>query len=241
MASGKGSKAAKRAKTTARKAAPHRAGARKSAARKTASRRGATTKSSVVRRVNKVTRAPKKSTAKIARKAAKKASAGRRKTARSVKKALTPPKPRRDGRPADVNWPALSPYMTVRDGDASIAFYERAFGFRQEGTVMRDAAGKVMHAGMRLGEACIMFAPQGMANEMRAPVDAGGPTSLSLYVYVADVDALAARATASGANVVQQPADQFWGDRIAIVIDPDGYHWTFATNVGEFDASKAPH
>jgi uncharacterized glyoxalase superfamily protein PhnB len=40
--------------------------------------------------------------------------------------------------------------------------------------------------------------------------------------------------------VLQRPADQFWGDRIAVFKDPDGYHWTFATNVGEFDAAKAP-
>ena len=145
---------------------------------------------------------------------------------------------RKDGRPA--NWPALSPYMTVRDAGASLKFYEAAFGFRVTGTVMRNEVGEVMHAGMRLGDTAIMFAPQGMSNEMRAPASSGAPDSLSLYVYVADVDALAARAERAGAMVLQRPADQFWGDRIAVFKDPDGYHWTFATNVGEFDASKAP-
>ena len=32
----------------------------------------------------------------------------------------------------------------------------------------------------------------------------------------------------------------FWGDRIAQFSDPDGYRWMFATNVADFDASKAP-
>jgi uncharacterized glyoxalase superfamily protein PhnB len=145
---------------------------------------------------------------------------------------------RKDGRPAD--WPALSPYLTVREAGASLKFYESAFGFKVMGPVMRNDAGVVTHVGMRLGDAAIMFAPQGTSSDMRAPASSGAPDSLSLYVYVPDVDALAARAERGGAKVIQRPADQFWGDRIAIFKDPDGYHWTFATNVGEFDPEKAP-
>lgn len=168
----------------------------------------------------------------VAQKAAarKPAAKPRRKIARSPAKA-------KDGRPP--NWPALAPYMTVRDAQASLDFYTRAFGFKSEGEPMRDAQGVIQHAGMRLGEACIMFAPMGMGNEMKPPKDSGG-IGLSLYVYVGDIDAHHARAAAAGAEVLQAPADQFWGDRVACYLDPDGYHWTFATNVGAFDASKAP-
>ena len=97
-----------------------------------------------------------------------------------------------------------------------------------------------MHAGMRLGDTAIMFSPQGTGSEMRTPASSGAPDSLTLYVYVPDVDALASRAERAGAKMLQRPGDQFWGDRIAVFKDPDGYHWTFATNVGEFDAEKAP-
>ena len=130
--------------------------------------------------------------------------------------------------------------MTVRDAGASLKFYETAFGFKVTGEVMRNEAGAVMHAGMRLGDTAIMFRPQGSRARCGRPPRAARPDSLSLYVYVSDVDALAARAERAGAQVLQRPADQFWGDRIAVFKDPDGYHWTFATNVGEFDASKAP-
>lgn len=154
-------------------------------------------------------------------------------------KAVTPAK-KKDGRPKQW-WPALSPYLTVRDGQAAMEFYARAFGFETYGEVMRDAEGRIQHAGMRLGEAAIMFAPPNPASPMKPPVEAGSPDSLTLYVYVPDVDALAARAQRANAMMLQAPADQFWGDRIALFKDPDGYHWTFATNVGEFDPSKAPH
>jgi uncharacterized glyoxalase superfamily protein PhnB len=178
----------------------------------------------------------------VRRKAAVRKATTRRRTATRITRRAAPrraaaPK-RKDGRPAD--WPALTPYMTVRDAGDSLKFYQNAFGFKVTGEVMRNDAGQVMHAGMRLGDTAIMFSPQGMGSEMRAPVSSGAPDSLSLYVYVADVDALAARAERAGASVLQRPADQFWGDRIAVFRDLDGYHWTFATNIGEFDAEKAP-
>lgn len=150
-----------------------------------------------------------------------------------------PPKKPKDGRPAGPWWPALSPYLTVRDGQASLEFYARAFGFETYGEVMRDSDGHVQHAGMRLGEAMIMFGAEEGSMGLKVP-ERGRPDSLSLYVYVPDVDGLHARAQRGGATVVQAPADQFWGDRTAVYKDPDGYHWTFATNVGGFDPSKVP-
>lgn len=39
----------------------------------------------------------------------------------------------------------------------------------------------------------------------------------------ADVDALAAHVADSGFTVVKEPWDAFWGQRYAVVADPDGY------------------
>jgi len=216
---------------------------RKSARR--ARRRTVRTVKSAARKVRRTVRRAVRKGKVARRKSAVRRKVARRKTAVRRKVAARRAAPRRtaqirrkDGRPAD--WPGLTPYMTVRDAGASLKFYESAFGFKVTGTVMRNDAGAVMHAGMRLGDSAIMFAPQGMSSDMRPPAASGAPDSLSLYVYVADVDSLAARAERAGAMVLQRPADQFWGDRIAVFKDPDGYHWTFATNVGAFDAEKAP-
>ena len=210
---------------------------RKSATR--ARRRTVRKVKSTVRKARRTVRKVARRKSAVRRKVARRKSAGRRNVAaRGTAARRTAQVKRKDGRPAD--WPALTPYMTVSDAGASLKFYDAAFGFKVTGQVMRNDAGAVMHAGMRLGDTAIMFAPQGMSNEMRAPAASGATDSLSLYVYVSDVDALAARAERAGAKVLQRPADQFWGDRIAVFKDPDGYHWTFATNVGEFDAEKAP-
>lgn len=212
----------------------------KAAARKAPARRVAATKKAPPRKVAKKA-APRKLAKKVApRKAAKKAAA-RKPVARKAaarKTAARAARPR-DGRPPQMP-SALIPYLTVNDAEASLIFYEEAFGFAPHGPAMRDKDGRVMHAAMRLGEAMIMFAPQTGANPMRTPASTGAPDSLTLYVYVPDVDAQAQRAEHGGATVLQLPADQFWGDRITVCRDPDGYNWTFATNVAEFDPSKAP-
>lgn len=61
---------------------------------------------------------------------------------------------------------------------------------------------------------------------------------MGLYVYVEDVDALFARATAAGAKGERPPQDMFYGDRVCQVIDPDGHSWSFGTNVADFDPTK---
>jgi uncharacterized glyoxalase superfamily protein PhnB len=137
-----------------------------------------------------------------------------------------------------VGWPQLSLYLTVNDPAASLAFYEAAFGFKSTGETMKDDDGNIQHAGMRLGDAAIMFAPPPADGSMRSPAASGAADSHTFYIYTPDVDALARQAEAAGATVVVPPADQFWGDRMAVFKCLDGYTWTFATHVAEFDPGK---
>lgn len=140
-----------------------------------------------------------------------------------------------------VGWPQLSLYLTVADPARSLRFYADAFGFAPTGETMTDEKGVIQHAGMRLGDAAIMFAPPGPHQPMQPPAASGAPDALTFYIYVPDVDALHAQAAAAGAQVLQAPADQFWGDRIAVFRCPDGYHWTFATHVAEFSPPGPTH
>lgn len=134
----------------------------------------------------------------------------------------------------------LTPYLTVTDAEHSLDFYERAFGFGRR-NVLRGAAGTIVHAEMSYqGRTVIMFAPEGAGSPMKTPAHGGCDPSLVLYVYCADVDVLARRARAAGAMVLAEPEEMFWGDRIARLQDSDGYLWTFATRVGEFDPTKMP-
>jgi uncharacterized glyoxalase superfamily protein PhnB len=133
-----------------------------------------------------------------------------------------------------VGWPQLSLYLTVADPARSLGFYADAFGFEPTGETMIDDSGVIQHAGMRLGDAAIMFVPPPPDGSMQAPAASGARDALTFYIYVPDVDAHHARAASAGATVLQAPADQFWGDRTTLYRCPDGYHWTFATHVAGF-------
>jgi uncharacterized glyoxalase superfamily protein PhnB len=41
------------------------------------------------------------------------------------------------------------------------------------------------------------------------------------------------RARAAGATVIQEPKEEFWGDRFYSVEDPEGHQWVFAQHVRE--------
>ena len=145
----------------------------------------------------------------------------------------------KDVLPEGANW--LTPYLTVEDPSASINFYEKSFGFNR-GNVMEGKDGNIMHVEMGYqGNTIIMFAPENAwGSTMKTPAHSNIEPPINLYVYCENVDSIVNQARGSGANVLMEPVDMFWGDRIAKILDPDGYSWTFATKVGEFDPSKMP-
>ncbi|MEO0416868.1 MAG: VOC family protein, partial [Verrucomicrobiota bacterium] len=53
----------------------------------------------------------------------------------------------------------------------------------------------------------------------------GQRSSCSFSIIVDDCDAAFAQATAAGAEVLDAPADQFYGMRTSQVADPFGYRW----------------
>src|SRR4051812_42382100 len=113
----------------------------------------------------------------------------------------------RCGKPAAMPW--VTPYLVVKDADASVAFYERAFGFEKR-FVMTGDDGKAQHAEMMYQGAVVMLGPECPSDPKRqAPVTTGMPAPVSLYVYCDDVDALFARATAAGAIGDMPPQDMF--------------------------------
>jgi uncharacterized glyoxalase superfamily protein PhnB len=115
---------------------------------------------------------------------------------------------------------AINTYLAVANIAATMAFLERAFGFSR-GVVLADADGQPRYAEMRHGTSVVMLVRKG---------DLATPTAgaAALYTYVQDVDRAAAQARAAGAGVADAE-DRPWGDRAAVVTDPDGYRWVLAT------------
>src|SRR6516165_4618421 len=115
---------------------------------------------------------------------------------------------KRPARPANMSW--LSPYLTVRDADAALDFYHRAFGFEKQ-SAMAGPDGRTKHVEMTYQGQVLMFGPQcdngGLA---KSPATSGVPSPVGLYLYCDDVDALYKRAAAAGAKAVSPPTDMFY-------------------------------
>jgi PhnB protein len=72
---------------------------------------------------------------------------------------------------------------------------------------------------------------------MLGPRGIGG-TPVSLWMYVPDVDAVVARAVASGARIVRPVETRFYGDRLGQIEDPFGHLWGLATHVEDVPAEE---
>lgn len=121
--------------------------------------------------------------------------------------------------------------LVCRDAASEIGFCKAAFGAEE---LSRRTApdGAVVHATLKVGGAMIMIHGEVPKLASRAP-QPDGSSPVVTYVYVGDVDAVIERALAAGARVLIPAANQFWGDRVGRVIDPEGHVWNVATRIAE--------
>ena len=121
-----------------------------------------------------------------------------------------------------------TPYLIVDGAARALEFYKQAFG-ATELFRMPTPEGKVGHAEMQIGDSRLMLADEFPEMGARGPLSLGG-TPLGLMLYVADCDAMFARAVSLGAKVIEPLKDHFYGDRSGTMLDPFGHKWTLATH-----------
>jgi len=129
----------------------------------------------------------------------------------------------------------VTPYIIVHDAAAAIEFYKKAFG-AVETIRLPMPGGKVAHAEIKIGDSHIMLADEAPAYGAKSPITVGG-TSLTLMIYVENVDVVFNRAIEAGGVVLRPLKHQFYGDRSGCLTDPFGHQWTIATHVE--DVSQA--
>lgn len=123
----------------------------------------------------------------------------------------------------------LTPTLTVKDARRAIAYYEKAFGAELVGRVAEMPDGKVGHAELSIGDSRLMLNDEFPTMGSAAPRPEG-PSSTLMFLYVPNADAVFDAAVAAGAKVLMPLADQFWGDRYGVVVDPFGHRWGIATH-----------
>ena len=130
----------------------------------------------------------------------------------------------------------IIPRLVCRDPAAAIDFYASTFGAVER--VRRPGPdGAMVHAMLTIGPAMLMIEGEWPTLPSRAPKP-DGSSPVVIYIYVEDVDKTVEQATAKGAEVLVPAQDQFWGDRIAWIMDPAGHVWTVATRIEETTEQK---
>jgi PhnB protein len=132
-------------------------------------------------------------------------------------------------KPIPDGYRTATPYLIIHGAADAIEFYKRAFG-ATELLRMADPQGRVGHAEIKIGDSVIMLADEHPAMGYRGPRSLGG-SSVSILLYLENVDAVFERAVRAGAKVQRAVADQFYGDRSGTLEDPFGHVWTVATHV----------
>lgn len=110
------------------------------------------------------------------------------------------------------------PVVYARDVARSVEFYRR-LGFQEH--VRLPADGDAGYVGLRRG-AYELAVVTTQSPEQLIGVRVGAGPCFELFVYVDDVDALVGQLRQDGGQVLSEPADRFWGERVAYVADPDG-------------------
>jgi PhnB protein len=131
--------------------------------------------------------------------------------------------------------PRVTPYLLYEDLDSAVDWLVAAFGFSEQ-LRLAGPDGRANHAELRLGEGLVMMGNPG--SHYRNPKRRGGATQI-VYVYVDDVDKHFDAAKAAGAQILREPADQFYGDRTYAAEDPEGHQWSFAQHVRDVPLDQA--
>ncbi len=102
------------------------------------------------------------------------------------------------------------PYICIDGSAAAIDFYKKAFSAVE---LMReaDADGRIRHAQIQIGDSTLMLTDPTPAFPDIRSVQSFGGSGVNLFVYLDDVDRVAAQFVAAGGTVVMELQNQSYG------------------------------
>lgn len=118
----------------------------------------------------------------------------------------------------------VTPRLFANDADRLVEFLKAAFG------AIERPHGKDSPAEIMIGNSIVIVSGAGPRPALHA----------FLYLYVSDADAAYHDAIKSGATSIEQPLNTHYGDRRAIVEDPQGNTWQIATHIEDVSPEEIP-
>jgi PhnB protein len=124
-------------------------------------------------------------------------------------------------KPIPDGYHTVTPYLVVQGAEQVIQFAKDAFGARER-MRLPGPNGTIGHAELEIGDSVVMLSDMDERQNLMPAM---------VHLYMDDVDTVYARAIKAGATSIQEPKDQFYGDRNAGVQDSAGNKWYISTHV----------
>jgi PhnB protein len=129
------------------------------------------------------------------------------------------------------------PYLSVTGAKDAVAYYTRVFDCEPL-VSMSMPDGRLMHCEFRVGEARFFLSEELPEHGgTPSPMSLGG-TSVAIHLYVDDCDAMLVRMKESGATILMEPEDMFWGERFGRARDPFGHEWGVSTRTHDMTPAE---
>ena len=138
---------------------------------------------------------------------------------------------------------AVVAQVFYKDPRQAIAWLGDAFGF--ETLMMVDSGDANIRAHLGSGDNYFAVGNEwidldGRRQKRQSPASLKGANTQTTYAYLdGDIDAHCERARAAGAAILQELADQFYGDRTYRAVDLEGHVWSFAKHVRDVTQAEA--
>jgi PhnB protein len=123
---------------------------------------------------------------------------------------------------------ATNPYLTVKGAADAIAFYQKAFGAKENQRMPTPDGKRVMHADLSINGGTVMLSDEFPDHGGPPAPTAAKPAPVAIaiqYAKPAEVDATFRRAVEAGCKATMEPQDKFWEARFAMLADPFGHRW----------------
>ena len=132
--------------------------------------------------------------------------------------------------------PTFSSRVAYKERRTAVEWLQKAFGFKPT-LLATDPAGEVVYGEMRYGNGLIYIGSEW--DMIKAPGSVGGVNTQTISVQVeTGLHEHCERARAAGGKIIQEPQDQFHGDRTYRVGGPQGHIWAFTQKLREVTAEE---
>ena len=133
--------------------------------------------------------------------------------------------------------PACIPAVCYLDAKAAFDWLQRAFGFEID-MLIEDEQGNVAHSQMKYGNGLVMVGSE-WSPDHKSPASVGRKCTQTVHIHMdEDIDKHCERARKAGAEILVEPATQFYGDRTYRAVDPEGHIWTFGQTVQRMESAE---